>query len=210
MQGRLLPKFNNRFQAHPVGYWKDEFILASSFELDLIEFILDNNDLLDNPLSSLSGINEIKSVSLNSGVSVHSICADYFMVAPLQRVHRSVSVLEELIDASVKLGVRNIVIPCVDEASLGTDEAGIRAFLAAAAAGDLYFEYAGFRGIPDRWWRFFKQRIPQLARLDSLPRYTFLLLICLLVGYVWWRTAFGPADGTVVSSETFQSSKKDE
>ena len=28
MQGRLLPKFNGRYQAHPISYWKDEFVLV--------------------------------------------------------------------------------------------------------------------------------------------------------------------------------------
>ena len=28
MQGRLLPKYKNRYQAHPFGYWEDEFWIA--------------------------------------------------------------------------------------------------------------------------------------------------------------------------------------
>ena len=39
MQGRLLPKYHGRYQAHPVGYWQDEFKIASQLELDCIEFI---------------------------------------------------------------------------------------------------------------------------------------------------------------------------
>ena len=41
MQGRLLPKFKNRFQAHPLGYWKNEFTIAKEIGLSYIEFILD-------------------------------------------------------------------------------------------------------------------------------------------------------------------------
>ena len=41
MQGRLLPKYQGRYQAHPVGYWKDEFNIASTIGLSFIEFILD-------------------------------------------------------------------------------------------------------------------------------------------------------------------------
>ena len=44
MQGRLLPKYKGRFQAHPVSYWSEEFPLAQERNLDLIEFILDFND----------------------------------------------------------------------------------------------------------------------------------------------------------------------
>ena len=41
MQGRLLPKYQGRYQAHPKGYWQEEFDLASEAGLDLIEFIID-------------------------------------------------------------------------------------------------------------------------------------------------------------------------
>ena len=50
MQGRLLPKFMNRYQAHPLGYWKDEFIIAKEIGLSYIEFILDHNDYEKNHL----------------------------------------------------------------------------------------------------------------------------------------------------------------
>ena len=41
MQGRLLPKYKGRYQAHPFGYWQDEFPIASELGLDCIEFIFD-------------------------------------------------------------------------------------------------------------------------------------------------------------------------
>ena len=44
MQGRLLPKYKGRYQAHPVGYWQDEFPIAAGLKLDLIEFIFDYNE----------------------------------------------------------------------------------------------------------------------------------------------------------------------
>lgn len=36
MQGRLLPKYQGRYQAHPVGYWQDEFEIANEIGLDCI------------------------------------------------------------------------------------------------------------------------------------------------------------------------------
>lgn len=50
MQGRLLPKFQGRYQAHPKGFWQKEFEIAKEIGLDCIEFILDFNDAEDNPL----------------------------------------------------------------------------------------------------------------------------------------------------------------
>ena len=55
MQGRLLPKYQNRYQAHPIGYWKKEFLIASELGLDSIEFILDYNDSEKNPLKPMKG-----------------------------------------------------------------------------------------------------------------------------------------------------------
>mgnify|MGYP001769657573 CR=1 FL=1 len=59
MQGRLLPKYMGRYQAHPLGYWQKEFALARGLGLDFIEFILDHNDVGMNPLMSEEGAREI-------------------------------------------------------------------------------------------------------------------------------------------------------
>lgn len=123
MQGRLLPKLNNRFQAHPVGYWQNEFYLAREIGLDLIEFIFDHNDYLLNPLMSMTGIENIQKVIDETGVSVKTICADYFMEAPIHSKNELVSqksfrVLKELIKNSSQLGVTEIILPCVDNSAL--------------------------------------------------------------------------------------------
>ena len=123
MQGRLLPKYQGRYQAFPIGYWQDEFDSAKKLDLDLIEFILDFNDYHLNPLLTENGIKEIKKLTSQSGVNVKTICADYFMEAPLHASNTkdseaSLDVLKMLIDSSNKIGVNDIVIPCVDQSSL--------------------------------------------------------------------------------------------
>ncbi len=123
MQGRLLPKYLGRYQAHPLGYWQDEFPIAASLGLQAIEFILDYNDADRNPLMSQTGLQAIKSIIESSGVAVRSICADYFMEAPLHvaddvQAAQSMAVLDTLIVNAAKIGVRDIVIPCVDQSSL--------------------------------------------------------------------------------------------
>ena len=123
MQGRLLPKYNGRYQAHPVGYWQDEFDTANEFGLSCIEFILDYEDASKNPLLKKGGIKEIKLISDQSGVFVKTVCADYFMHAPLHSPDKVTSlqsqkVLVELINNVAELGVTDIVLPCVDNSSL--------------------------------------------------------------------------------------------
>lgn len=126
MQGRLLPKFNGRYQAHPVGYWQDEFPIAKSLGLDCIEFILDYNDYEKNPLMSEVGIQELTKIVNETGIKVVSICADYFMEAPLHSndlkvVANSQKVLSLLLKNAKEIGVNDIVIPCVDQSSLRSE-----------------------------------------------------------------------------------------
>ena len=128
MQGRLLPKYRGRYQAHPLGYWQKEFEIASKAELDCIEFILDFNDFEKNPLMKSDGINEIKTLSDITGVQVKTICADYFMEAPLHSeeqslVKKSQQVMMKLLENAYSLGVTDIVIPCVDQSTLDSEKA---------------------------------------------------------------------------------------
>ena len=128
MQGRLLPKYQERYQAFPIGNWQNEFKIAKECGLDLIEFILDFNDAEKNPLLYPEGVEKIADSIKDSGVSVKTICADYFMEAPLHSndnkvVEKSYKVLEKLIDAAKILKITDIVIPCVDQSGLKTKEA---------------------------------------------------------------------------------------
>ena len=136
MQGRLLPKYKGRYQAHPVGNWPLEFELASSRGLDCIEFILDFDCVEENPLSFDSGIKEISSISKNSGVAVRSICADYFMISPLhsnidQVCEENIQRLVRLLGRAETLGVSDIVIPCVDGSGLRGNPNGTARFVEA-------------------------------------------------------------------------------
>jgi len=128
MQGRLLPKYRGRYQAHPVGYWQEEFALALEMGLDCIEFILDFNDAELNPLLRPRGLDEILRLSEKTGVEVHTICADYFMEAPLHHTNPEVAshsqaILRRLLHNGQILGLTDMVIPCVDQSSMRDEPA---------------------------------------------------------------------------------------
>lgn len=123
MQGRLLPKYQGRYQAHPLGYWQREFFAAADMGLDCIEFILDFNDADKNPLLYPGGVDEVLLISEETGVVVKTVCADYFMEAPLHSsdqnvVGTSAEVLKKLLLNGSQLGITDVVIPCVDQSSL--------------------------------------------------------------------------------------------
>jgi L-ribulose-5-phosphate 3-epimerase len=127
MQGRLLPKYKGRYQAHPIDYWEDEFPIAADMGLAFIEFIFDYNDIERNPLMDSKGLQRIVTLSERYGVQVKTVCADYFMEYPVfsdvpEIRDRSREVLKKLISQCSLIGVTDIVIPCVDASSLLTEK----------------------------------------------------------------------------------------
>ena len=123
MQGRLLPKYKGKYQAHPIGYWQKEFKIAKTLGLDCIEFIFDYHKSKDNPLLNPTGLEEIKKLVNLNDVKVLSICADYFMHAPIhsnntKTVNRSLEILAVLIKNASLIDASDIIIPCVDQSSL--------------------------------------------------------------------------------------------
>jgi sugar phosphate isomerase/epimerase len=127
IQGRLLPKYKDQYQSHPVGYWQQEFPIAASLGLDLIEFILDIDEIEKNPLMSERGIAQIQKITEKTGVKVASVCADCFMDAPLHDPNpaiamQSIEYLRRLINNASLLNVAYVVIPCLDQSSLRTAE----------------------------------------------------------------------------------------
>ena len=97
MQGRLVPKYNGRYQAHPVNYWQDEFFIAASHNLDCIEFILDYDLFETNPLMSSDGIESIKKHIDLTEVKVKSVCADYFMEKPFHHINNEIVKQSEVV-----------------------------------------------------------------------------------------------------------------
>lgn len=153
MQGRLLPPFEGRFQAFPATDWRREFSLARQAGLACIEWIYEQPHAAANPLGSDDGIAEMTELSRRTGIGVWSICADYYMTAPLvgeDGAIRSeiVAHLEWLIGRAGRLGARYVVLPFVDASSLRTPAAQAalppalrRVLPAAEAAGvELHLE----------------------------------------------------------------------
>lgn len=131
MQGRLLPKYKGRFQAHPVGKWAEEFYLARKLGFDCIELIVDLEEIELNPLMSEAGTSELLNTISDSGVVTHSVCADYLMDVPLhapstETRSTGLHILSQLIRASVEIGYSLIVIPCVDRSKLEDLDAQLR------------------------------------------------------------------------------------
>ena len=125
MQGRLSPPFEGRYQAFPESSWEKEFYLAESLGIYSIEWIFEKPYENANPLSNQNGINKLKSLILNTGVQIKSICADYYMTEHLIRegvsIEKNWTHLLWLMEQAKKLDITYIVLPFVDASSLKTD-----------------------------------------------------------------------------------------
>ena len=125
MQGRLLPKYRNEYQSHPVLFWEKEFEIANKIGLKHIEFIFDNNNPHLNPLMNYDGIKKIKKKIKKNKIFVKNICADYFMAKPISNIdqfsfNENIETFKILVKNSSLLGVKDIIIPCVDNSSLNS------------------------------------------------------------------------------------------
>ncbi len=121
MQGRLLPKINGLYQAHPIGIWNKEYYIASKLGLSSIEFIFDHHLYYHNPI--FSDIDSIKKIQSKTGVLTKSICADFFMAFPIQKANKEEliiykDIIEKLITNLAILGGTDIVLPFVDSSSI--------------------------------------------------------------------------------------------
>jgi len=123
MQGRLSPPIGGRIQSLPVNTWQEEFFRAREAGLDCIEWIYEAGTDAVNPLRTDEGVAEIRWWAENSGVTVLSVCADYYMmerlIAPNGMLRESnIQHLRWLVGRTSLLGARHIVLPFVDESSL--------------------------------------------------------------------------------------------
>lgn len=139
MQGRLLPALGGKIQCFPAHRWADEFSLAAAAGLESIEWIYEVQGADVNPLASDSGVDALAELSARHGVSVRSVCADYFMDRPLVRATRAewaerVDVLRWLIERCARARISRVVLPFVDVSAIQTDADRADATAAVQAA----------------------------------------------------------------------------
>lgn len=123
MQGRLGAPEAGRFQSFPRQGWRLEIERAAQIGLRGIEWIYDLFGEGANPLETAAGREELRGLLARQGVSVVSICADYFMDRPLLRCSAAENAellerLEWLLGICPELGVGRVVLPFVDASSI--------------------------------------------------------------------------------------------
>jgi L-ribulose-5-phosphate 3-epimerase len=127
MQGRLSPPEDGRFQSFPRSAWAAEIELAPQVPLRGIEWIYDLYGEGVNPLDTAHGRVDLENKLQQSGVSVVSICADYFMDCPFLRIEKSlleerIAKLKWLISVCPQLRITRIVLPFVDASRISSSK----------------------------------------------------------------------------------------
>ncbi len=127
MQGRLSPQVNGKIQAFPWADWRQEFAAAQRLGLGLMEWTLDHERLRENPLMTEAGRREILELSRVHAVRVGALTGDLFMQAPFWKVAGSElaerhAELDAVLDACEAIGIREIVVPLVDNGSVQSAE----------------------------------------------------------------------------------------
>jgi L-ribulose-5-phosphate 3-epimerase len=125
MQGRLLPPEGGSIQCFPRDRWRDEFALAAEAGVGAIEWIYDVHGANVNPLTTDTGIAEMRALSRQHGIAVVSLCADYFLESPflrvaLNKVDDLTAHLIWLIGRCSRAGITRVVLPFVDAARIDT------------------------------------------------------------------------------------------
>ncbi len=127
MQGRLSPMVDGKIQAFPWRHWRQEFQIADSLNMHLMEWTLDQDGLYKNPLMNEVGRAEIRSLCRSNGIQIPSVTGDCFMQAPFWKVDGVARInLEKDFIAIVKscyeVGILILVVPLVDNGRLDNIE----------------------------------------------------------------------------------------
>ncbi len=127
MQGRLSPLVNGFIQAFHWDNWQEEFALASSLGVGVMEWTLDQERLYENPLLTTAGQKKIGDRCKQYSITIQSITGDCFMQAPFWKssgAEREVlqNDFKAVVEACAVVGIVLVVIPLVDNGRLENKE----------------------------------------------------------------------------------------
>jgi len=119
MQGRLSSIVDGKIQAFPRIYWRDEFHIANQNRFKIMEWVLDQDNLYENPLMTEKGREEIKSLMYKHSVSIPALTGGCFMQAPFYKTsgnkrEKLLLDLKNILNSCKDLGIKLVMIPLVD------------------------------------------------------------------------------------------------
>jgi len=127
MQGRLSSIVDGKIQAFPWTEWEEEFVHAADIDFSLMEWTIDFENLMNNPIMTNEGRQKILALSKNYNISIPSLTGDCFMQKPFWKAGPKeapalLSILESVMKAAQLIGIKMILIPLVDNGKIDTPE----------------------------------------------------------------------------------------
>lgn len=120
MQGRLSEIENGKIQCFPKKNWEEEFKLANSIDIKLMEWTIDYEPKFRNPILTEDGQKIIKALSKKYSLNIDSLTGDCFMHRPFWKEKSNLErnnliiYMKNLFNCCYKIGISKIVIPLVD------------------------------------------------------------------------------------------------
>jgi len=123
MQGRVSPPVEGKIQAFPWSDWEREFPIAEEIGLTRMEWTMDHERILENPLMTVSGRTRIRQLVAMHGIAIPSLTGDFCMQAPFWKEignarQTLVTLLKDVVLACADAEIGVIVVPLVDNGSL--------------------------------------------------------------------------------------------
>ncbi len=123
MLGRFSPIEEGRIQAFPWQTWRDEFAIAKKHGFKLMEWVIEQYRLYDNPVINSAGRKEIKRLMNEHGVAITSVTCDTYIQEPFYKAKgpAKMQLLDDfrrIVDACAEIGIIKFVVPLVDKGSL--------------------------------------------------------------------------------------------
>ena len=126
IQGRLLNPETNHIQSFPNKYWKKEFKIAASNNINLIEWIVDRKNIFKNPINTNKGRAQIKYLKRKYKIEIDSLTAEFYMQKPFTReknnTENEFKILKRTLSNSGKINVKYFIIPILESASLKKED----------------------------------------------------------------------------------------
>lgn len=127
MQGRLVDQINGKIQSFPCRDWKQEFEIAHGIGLNLMEWTIDHEEILTNPITSIHGCAEINALSKKFNIGIKSLTGDCFMQQPFWKSSGRTKIdllnrMDLILLNSSKIGIKFIVIPLVDNGAIESNQ----------------------------------------------------------------------------------------
>lgn len=127
MQGRLSRVIDGKIQAFPINEWQNEFEIANNLGLRQIEWTVDHEKTITNPIFFEDGREQISYLQEKFNISIPSVTADSMMQKPFWKSHKNelgslIAYTKNFIRASFQCGIKIIVVPIVDNGAIETAE----------------------------------------------------------------------------------------